>query len=753
MEKTKACITKLTLETPTFHGISYSPTLLNFGYGVNGAGKSTFCREIPKDTCKKEFAPDYEPGTEMLLLNREFIENCVRPVGGMAKVFSLTVANGKIQKQIEDTQASLEGLLPEKEAIAKEYALCEGDKEYLDSAHISAVMSLTANLRDRYPDASPCFGEAKELASRIEAAQPAHTDAETLDALYGQAYGGDRMNYAPFEMLSPLLVPISPLMMASINRSESSAFARSLEAIGALEWARQGHDLFHKKAGGICPYCQQKLPEGFEALFASSYDALYERDLKGLSSFIEEYSEMLSSLGKAVMRNSTNEYRSSRASDYRDKCLVLLTAIHESSDALAKKKADPGAAIPLPYLGSILSELDEIAAEINGAINGLNQMARSTQDKQRHFGELLLSEMAVLCSEELSGYQERLGAYEERRSGVEEKAASLSTEEDRLKSAIKELKAELHPTDGIMEDINKQLKALGFTGFFLRPSPEVENAYEISRHAGGRVIPAEGLSEGEKNAIAFIYFKSLVYGSPGMGMTPSPKIVIFDDFISSIDSDISFWVATQIRKMIRECLDNDAPLPADTKRPVIRQVFLLTHNVYFYNEIASPFFTDYAHCTCFEIRKDLENKSSIKISEAKSGMDGHSRNIIPVRMRYDSLWRDFLRGTNPRGLLGIARNILEYNFVYHGGYIDGSLRKALLVEHADKFYDPETGDDTDFLIVEELLAAFEVNREGFHDGMYLDLDSLSPDRIRQAVRTVFTAMGQGRHYEWMCEKV
>ncbi|MBQ1492994.1 MAG: AAA family ATPase, partial [Blautia sp.] len=385
--------------------------------------------------------------------------------------------------------------------------------------------------------------------------------------------------------------------------------------------------------------------------------------------------------------------------------------------------------------------------------DGINQMAKNVLGKQQRLGGLLLSEMSVLCREELSSYQDRLKAYEARRAEVAAKASSLSAEEERLRSAIKKLKAELHPTDGIMEDINRQLTNLGFTGFFLRPSPDVENAYEISRHAGGKAIPAEGLSEGEKDAIAFIYFKSLVYGSPDIGMAPSPKIVIFDDFISSIDSDISFWVATQVRKMIRECLDNDAPLSADAKRPVIRQVFLLTHNVYFYNEIATPFFSDYAHCTCFEIRKDLGNKSSIEISEAKSEMDGQSRNIIPVRMRYDGLWRDFLQGTDPRELLRIARNILEYNFVYHGGYIDGSLRKALLVEHADKFYDPGTGDDTDFLIVEELLSAFEVNREGFHDGMYLDLDSLSPDRIRHAVRTVFSAMGQGRHYEWMCEKV
>ena len=191
--------------------------------------------------------------------------------------------------------------------------LSKDDRNYLESAHASAIASLTANLRERYPYAFSGFGEAEDLAVRIEDASPAHTDAETLDALYGQAYWGGRQDYTPFEMLSPMLVPISPLMTASIVHSESSAFARSLEAIGAMEWARKGHTLFHEKAGGICPYCQQKLPEGFEELFASSYDALYEKDMEELSSVTEEYSGMLSALSKAVMRNSTNEYRSARS--------------------------------------------------------------------------------------------------------------------------------------------------------------------------------------------------------------------------------------------------------------------------------------------------------------------------------------------------------------------------------------------------------------------------------------------------------
>ncbi len=54
-----------------------------------------------------------------------------------------------------------------------------------------------------------------------------------------------------------------------------------------------------------------------------------------------------------------------------------------------------------------------------------------------------------------------------------------------------------------------------------------------------------------------------------------PRVVIIDDPISSLDSNVMFIVTTLVKDLVKDCRDG--------KRG-IKQVFVLTHNVYFHKE-------------------------------------------------------------------------------------------------------------------------------------------------------------------------
>lgn len=142
--------------------------------------------------------------------------------------------------------------------------------------------------------------------------------------------------------------------------------------------------------------------------------------------------------------------------------------------------------------------------------------------------------------------------------------------------------------------INKVLKDSGFQGFNLRAKEDDENVYEVIREDGS---VAKNLSEGERNFIAFLYFYHQVRGSMN-GEELKEEIVMIDDSVSSMDSTALFLVSAIVREMINVCRNNTEYLNPKAPGDYIKQLFVLTHNVYFHREITYKQ-AGYYNCTSF----------------------------------------------------------------------------------------------------------------------------------------------------------
>nr|WP_309144711.1 AAA family ATPase [Bacillus sp. EB600] len=81
------------------------------------------------------------------------------------------------------------------------------------------------------------------------------------------------------------------------------------------------------------------------------------------------------------------------------------------------------------------------------------------------------------------------------------------------------------------------------------------------------------MSEGEKTFITFLYFYHLIKGSNSTKQITVDKVIVIDDPISSLDSDILFIVSCLIRKLIDEIRED--------KHTNNKQLIILTHNVFF----------------------------------------------------------------------------------------------------------------------------------------------------------------------------
>ena len=107
------------------------------------------------------------------------------------------------------------------------------------------------------------------------------------------------------------------------------------------------------------------------------------------------------------------------------------------------------------------------------------------------------------------------------------------------------------------------------------------NTYEVIRPDG---TVAEKLSEGERNFIAYLYYYHLVKGSLSSEAVKD-KIVPIDDPVSSMDSGALFIVSAFVREMIEVCYNNTDYRSNKVDGDYIKQVFILTHNVYLHKKL------------------------------------------------------------------------------------------------------------------------------------------------------------------------
>ena len=121
---------------------------------------------------------------------------------------------------------------------------------------------------------------------------------------------------------------------------------------------------------------------------------------------------------------------------------------------------------------------------------------------------------------------------------INKKITSLNNEIKQINNKIDEIEINITSVTPTVKNINEILKKFDFKGFKLEENTKQKGTYLILREDG--TIANETMSEGEYNFITFLYFYYLVYGSHESTGVTSNKIIVIDDPISSLDSNVLF---------------------------------------------------------------------------------------------------------------------------------------------------------------------------------------------------------------------
>ena len=754
LNKKPSVITSVATSAATFKDSTDNycyPTFINSFFGNNGTGKSTVAKSIEsKENLTIQSGLNLDD-YDIKIYNEDFVKETIvnainpqNPNKDIPGVFTISAGNGKIEKEIGELLSKNKELKKENQNLQKDIDKNISAREVLKNDSYKDLWKKSEELRSKYSNAllnkRPSVKDFAEWI--INEPEPLQFNEDEYDKQYNLAFNNSGKKYIPIPFVE-LELPILSLLDEKIINSSNSDFSRFMKKIGAINWVRSGHDNLQDKCDGLCPYCQQTLPENFEDKLKESFDSEYENKIKELVHYKNTFLDKGHSYCSGLSKLETHEY----FLDNPDELKKLKTIIQALTDAIDDnvRRIDDKIAVPeepmaLVSLNTIKEELkflidsaNKIIAENNKVVDDIKTAAEVCKNKLRkHISFILAADIATFKAKKEvldTSIKESTETKNKNDKAVEEN-----------KKKVTELKSKVTNVTACVENIKRLLLNSGFTSFSIREKPNKPNYYEIVRSDGSI---ATNLSEGERNFLAFLYFHQQVLGFNNADDEITQKIVVIDDPVSSMDSSALFVVSSLIRQMFTLCPGHYNKKESNIE---ISQIFVLTHNALFHHYVTAGYDDPrhYNYFSFFEVKK--KNKVSSIVPSLKE-LNGNIINKNPQKSYYTSLWDAYNEVDSSNALITLMRQILNSYFIQTCGRTEEDIIDDLTINHANKFV---TGTDTSKLELLKLIVAFIDTPSGiFQDDIYSTSSGLDLTECKDVFKTIFEALGQEQHYNQM----
>lgn len=326
------------------------------------------------------------------------------------------------------------------------------------------------------------------------------------------------------------------------------------------QWVEEGFSLHKQENSKTCEFCGQTLPEErIKSLTAYFNEA--DKKLKDqvdiLLAKVEKWEKAIQNLKVADKANLYIEFQeeySINVNELEKAKQNLLVDISRFKEEIASKKLQTTISLQLRKIFDVSSYLNLIH-KLNSCINSHTEKSKNFSEAKKNAEEKLkehyLSEeydtIQVLKSE-ISSLEYEINILQ---NGNPDDSNEIGIR--KIQKRIDENKNKISVSGLACDEINKQLETfLGRRELVLEDTPE---GYILKRH--GEI--AKNLSEGEKTAIAFVYFTIHL---KDRDFDVNNDIVVVDDPISSLDSNSLFQAFSFLKNTVQDCA----------------QVFILTHN-------------------------------------------------------------------------------------------------------------------------------------------------------------------------------
>ena len=562
---------------------------LNLFYGMNGSGKTTLSRlflalnegesshyselkyQISTSPDSKIYKNGQKYPTKIRVFNSDYIEENIGQIEGKINpIYIIGKPQKDLIKEIEEHKAKLEISTGEKDANKKEKTTLtkNRDKEFTDIAKVIGSVSGQTTRQYRKPDAEKKFDDLKKsddfkiltneaLEDYQNKVQQKLSDEITPPNLEKMNPGCD--DAAREILLSDAITIIAQKVQEICSqKSDSLAIERLQKNPDIAEWVEKGIELHSTHKSETCEYCLQQLPENRIDAIAKHFNDS-DHQLKGnIEAIITEIATLKENLDN-LSYGSEHELYEDLRDDYKNKVASFENSKEQAishldemksilQEKLSKRTESYMPQIPnydKRVIGKAIKECNEVIDKHNTRTKEFEAFKKDVQDaiEKHHLSSIKENIDDIDCQiEDLNDRLKILNDGDGVEPGINE-----------LNKLISEKQSKIANTKEAADELNKYLQF--FLGHENLKCKIEEDGYAIMRDS----IPASQLSEGEKTAIAFIYF---LVQLKDRDFKMSEGIVVIDDPISSLDSNSIYQAFSFLKREVAEA----------------KQVFLFTHN-------------------------------------------------------------------------------------------------------------------------------------------------------------------------------
>jgi wobble nucleotide-excising tRNase len=540
----------------------------NIIYGSNGSGKTTLsrlfshfatgeCEQFPDLKYSLEAANDTLKETDTgrvstRVFNADYVRSNIGEIEGeLNPIFIVGKDQKDLQtelvadeKELQERKDKLDDLIKEIETQEKSRG-----KEFTEIAKLIGVATKGLTSRNyRKPDADAAYKKLTDFKvfSDKELEQLSKTaEQKKLDEISNIELGSIEDDIASMAQKSAEILS---------ETVEAVVISRLKENPEISQWVEGGIALHEPSSE--CEFCGNVVTEQrLKSLAAHFNDA--DKALK--ESLGSKYVEAERSLQIESLPSKLQLF-----DEFQEEFECLKTAFHQAVEKLKASLVD-GKVLIEQKLGSRTEEMTfgveidtsavtETAGKINEIFGRHNVKSASFEAARTSALEQIEKHYLSTIQADIEKYDTELEKLGTEKKGVHDSdAQSGQLSLDNLQAEIKRKRGLIANTQKAAEEMTRKLEV--FLGRKeLRFEPEGDG-YRIYR----KTEAAQGLSEGEKTAIAFVYFSVHL---EDQDFDKTKGVVVVDDPISSLDASSTYQAFAFLKEAVKDS----------------KQVFLLTHN-------------------------------------------------------------------------------------------------------------------------------------------------------------------------------
>jgi len=703
---------------------------INFVYGSNGSGKTTISRVIADQAGHPACTIAWKAGTPLqaMVYNRDFVERNFNQSTELKGVFTLGENQTEILDKIKLAKAELDEFKNKIENLTNTLHGVDGA-----SGKKGELSALENTLKEK------CWAQKQKHDAKFRGAFEGYRgSAEKFKARVLQELANNSSAVLPLVDLekkcasvfgtTPTTEPAIPAIDATkliahethpilkkrVIGKEDVDIAAMIKKLGNSDWVRQGRS-YYDINDGICPFCQQSTDEAFAKSLEDYFDESFITETKAIDELASNYITDAERLKQQIDGIVDAPSRFLDIEKLKSEKQLLESKITINIQRLAEKKKEASRIVELESLGNVISEIKSLIDAANAEVSAHNTMVNNLAQERRTLTSQVWKFVLDELKADLEDYQNKSEAIKRAINSLDEKISATNTKKTQKEAEIRELEKQTTSVQPTIDAINTLLRSFGFNGFSLAKA-ENGTSYKLLRTDGSDA--KETLSEGEKTFVTFLYFYHLLKGSDTESGMTTDRIVVIDDPVSSLDSDILFIVGSLIKGLFDEVRSGAG---------FIKQIFVLTHNVYFHKEVTfNPKRTEKA--------MNEETFWVVRKAGLVSRVERHESN--PIKTSYELLWAEVRRqDTSKLTIQNTLRRILENYFKILGGVDPDKL--CAMFEGKER------------LICKSLFSWVNDGSHFAHDDLYIAIDDATVDNYLNVFREIFKKAEHFAHYKMM----